>query len=288
MRSGILFALVSLAFAGFLDVSYKVFANRGLSRGCFLSAMGIVWLVLQAALLAGTEQPLTLSSASWLFGLTAGVAVTLSNLAFIESMTVLNVSLSSTVYRLNTIGVMVLGLVFLGESVSLLNFAGIGLGIAAVLLLYQRTPGTDQEATSRAVLFFGIAVFASAARATFGVLTKAGLNAGADATSLLLIAALCWAVGGIVYALVWERGLRFTPKGLGYSLLAGLLVFGTVNSLIAALASADATLVIPIANLSFLVALSVGVGLRLEVLTRQKIMAMVLAVFAIWALSASG
>ena len=175
MRSGILFALVSLAFAGFLDVSYKVFANRGDSRGCFLSAMGVVWLVLQAAVLAGTDQRLTLSSASWLFGLTAGVAVTLSNLAFIESMTVLNVSLSSTVYRLNTIGVMVLGLLFLGESVSLLNFAGIGLGIAAVLLLYQRTPGTDQETTSRAVLFLGIAVFASAARATFGVLTKAGL-----------------------------------------------------------------------------------------------------------------
>ncbi|MBU04698.1 MAG: hypothetical protein CL877_01690 [Dehalococcoidales bacterium] len=75
---------------------------------------------------------------------------------------------------------------------------------------------------------------------------------------------------------------------MGYSLLAGLLVFGTVNSLIAALASADATLVIPIANLSFLVALSVGVYLRLEVLTREKTMAMVLAVFAIWALSASG
>ena len=287
MHPGILFALVSLAFAGFLDVSYKLFADRGESRGCFLSAMAVVWLVLQTAVLAGSEQHLTLSTVNWLFGLTAGLAITASNLALIESMTVLNVSLSSTVYRLNTIGVMILGVLFLGESVSLLNYAGIGLGVAAVLLLYQRTPEIGTEATSQAALFLGIAVFASGARASYGVLTKAGLHAGADPTSLLLIAALCWAGGGLVYALVWERTLRLTLRGLGYSVLAGLLVFGTVNSLIAALANADATLVIPIANLSFLVALSVGVCLRLEALTRQKAMAKVLAVSAIWSLSAS-
>ena len=287
MHPGILFALVSLAFAGFLDVAYKLFADRGESRGCFLSAMAVVWLVMQTAVLAGTDQDLTLSRVNWLFGLAAGVAITASNLAFIESMTVLNVSLSSTAYRLNTIGVMILGVLFLGESVSLLNYAGIGLGVAAVLLLYQRASDLREEVTSKAALFLGIAVFASAARASYGVLTKAGLNAGADPTSLLLIAALCWAVGGLVYALVWERKLRLTLRGLGYSVLAGLLVFGTVNSLIAALANADATLVIPIANLSFLVALSVGVCLRLEALTRQKATAMVLAVSAIWALSAS-
>ena len=113
-----------MAFAGFLDVSYKLFADRGESRGCFLSAMAVVWLVLQTAVLAGSEQHLTLSTVNWLFGLTAGLAITASNLALIESMTVLNVSLSSTVYRLNTIGVMILGVLFLGESVSLSTMPG--------------------------------------------------------------------------------------------------------------------------------------------------------------------
>ena len=76
MHPGILFALVSLAFAGFLDVSYKLFADRGESRGCFLSAMAVGWLVLQTAVLAGSEQHLTLNTVNWLFGLTAGLAIT--------------------------------------------------------------------------------------------------------------------------------------------------------------------------------------------------------------------
>ena len=62
MHPGILFALVSLAFAGFLDVAYKLFADRGESRGFFLSAMAVVWLVLQTAALAGTGPALAVGS----------------------------------------------------------------------------------------------------------------------------------------------------------------------------------------------------------------------------------
>ena len=64
-----------------------------------------------------------------------------------------------------------------------------------------------------------------------------------------------------------------------------LLVLGTVNTLIAALQAGDASVVVPIANLGFLLALSVAVSLGLEKFTIRKLVAMAFAVTAIGVLS---
>ena len=47
MTSAITFALISLAAAGCLDVTFKKFSLKERSRGMFVFGCGVVWLFLQ-------------------------------------------------------------------------------------------------------------------------------------------------------------------------------------------------------------------------------------------------
>ena len=79
--------------------------------------------------------------------------------------------------------------------------------------------------------------------------------------------------------------MRVTRAKIKYSLASGLLVFLTVNTLFLGLQRGDASIVIPIANLSFVLVLIVSVLLRMEVLTARKAFALALAAGCIWLMS---
>ncbi|MFT5175573.1 MAG: drug/metabolite transporter (DMT)-like permease [Gammaproteobacteria bacterium] len=281
--SGVIFALLSLLFAGLLDVMYKRYSRIARSRGMFLMGMGITFCTLQLFSTWVFDETLSVSDATLTYGLAAGALVTVSNILLIESFTHLDVSLGSTIYRLNTIGVVALSWLFLAESLAVLKLMGIAFGVLAALLLYQHH---KQQTTHRDLaLFFWLAVLASVFRAGFGVLSKAGISADGNASSMMVIAATCWIVGGFTYALVRETDRQINLTIIGYSVVSGSLVFMVVNTLYAALARGDASVVIPIANLSFVVALLISVLLKMEQLTMRKVSALAFAIVAIGLLS---
>ena len=114
--AAVVFALSSLLFAGMLDVMFKRYAGKERSRGMYVLGIGIVWGGVPLLVLTVQDQPLVLDAQTLGFGLAAGLMVTLSNLLLIESLTHLDVSIGSTIYRLNTVGVVVLSFVFLAET----------------------------------------------------------------------------------------------------------------------------------------------------------------------------
>ncbi len=105
MSAAIVFALVSLLFAGINDVVFKRYARKERSRGMFVVGIGIVWGILQLLALKMQGQHLDAGMPTLGFGVAAGVMVTLSNLLLLESLAHLDVSLGSTIYRLNTLAV---------------------------------------------------------------------------------------------------------------------------------------------------------------------------------------
>ena len=109
----------------------------------------------------------------------------------------------------------------------------------------------------------------------------AGLSAQADAQSMLLLVAVCWVVGGGFYAKVVEKRFTVTKKKIAYSLLSGFLVFCIVNFLIQGLKTGQASIIIPIANMSFVVALLLSAALKTERLTVRSATAAGLAVVSI-------
>jgi len=281
MNYAVSFALASLAAAGCLDVVFKGYARKQRSRGVLIFGCGLVWLVLQSAYLAVTDLRPSFSAVTLAYGVGAGILLVAANLALVESLTRLDVSLGSTIYRLNTIGVVVLSFFFLGEDLGVIKLTGVGMGIGAVLLIYRRTV---PEPTIPS-FFVAIAIAASVTRAAYGVVTKAAIEAGADVQAILLLSAACWIAGGLAYAVFRERRLRITRQKVRYFLVAGVLVFAVGNTLIEALKFGAASIVVPIANLSFVVAMLISAAIGLEVLSRRKWIAAAFAAASIFLLA---
>lgn len=280
------FALLSLSLSGINDVLFKRYNRRERSRGMLIFGIGIVWGTLQLtdALISGATPEF--NRASWLYGIAAGICVAAANIGLLEGLRHMDVSLGSTIYRLNTIGVVILSALLLGESMTLIKGTGIALGVIAVLILHR--PPVDPE--FRKMINVGLLVMVGAAllRAAYGVISKAGLNSGADPAALILLSALCWIVSGLGYAVIIEKSHRVTVEKVFYACVSGALVYGIVRTLVAALSLGEANVVIPIANMSFLMALTVAILFKMEKLDARKAVAMGAAVVAITLLTRAG
>lgn len=102
---------------------------------------------------------------------------------------------------------------------------------------------------------------------------------------MLLIISSCWIVGGAIYARFKEKRYRLTGKKVVYSLISGTLVFLIVNSLMLAVAFGEASVVIPIANMCFTVAIAISLVIKTERLNGRKAAAIIIAVASIIFLS---
>lgn len=245
----------------------------------YVLGIGVVWSVAQCLVVLADGGEFQLDARTVAFGLGAGLLIALANLCLIESLTHMDVGLASTLYRLNTIGVVVLAAALLAEPITAAKASGVLLGVIAVALLYDRSRiAVHPRLFAR---YFWLAVLASAMRAGFGIVAKAADLQGVDLRMLLLVNAPVWIVAGGAYAIFRERRLRLTRVKVKYAVVSGLLICGVANFLALALERGEASVVVPIANMSFLVALLISVALGMERLTRRKLLAVATTVVAI-------
>ena len=284
MHPTISFALLSLLFAGINDVTFKYYSRKKRSKGMYVFGIGIVWTVLQAITFRIQGTTLLIDQNTLIFGLVSGGFLTISNILLIESLTYIDVSFGSTIYRLNTIGVIAFSALFLREPLTLLKSLGIISGIIGVSLLYHKQHNNNSNNTTFTISF-AIAVIASLARAAYGVTAKAGISQNADQNTMLILFSLSWIIGGVCYAKLREKRFRLTTKKVLYSLLSGTLVYFIVNFLMLAIKHGEASIAIPVANSSFVIALFLSMVLKIEALTPRKLCAISCAVVSIILLS---
>lgn len=277
------FALLSFLFAGVNDVVFKRYVVGDRSRGMLVLGIGVVWTALQLAVFGLRGEPLRLDGATLGFGLAAGALLVASNLLLLESLAHVDLSLGSTLYRLNTLGVVVLSYVFLDERIGANKGAGIALGVGAVLLLSHRPARHARSA--RDALFLAAVIAAALLRAAYGVTTRKAMLEAVRPAPLLLVVSSCWIAGGAAYAALRERRLRLTREKAAYAAASGTLVFVIVYCLLLAVERGEASVVIPIANMSFVIALAVSLLTGMERLTPRKLLAVGAAVAAIALLS---
>jgi len=270
-------SLCCLFVAGALDVVLKLYASSPRSRGVLIGGIGFFWVSMQlvTVYLRGVE--LTFDSTTVLYGSIAGVFVTASNIMLVESLGRLPVSLGSTIYRLNTVPLVLFAVLILGEDLSRLEFAGVVVAIVAVLIL--RPPRTS---SNFAPIWLLIVIGASIIRAAYGLVTKYALHHGADPDTMILLAGIGWCFGGPLYALVRESDLRRIGRDIaGYSIAGGVLVFGVVWLLTHALRTGDASIVVPVTNMGFVAALIFAIVAGMEKLDRRKLSGVCCAVIAV-------
>ena len=281
--SAVTLALFSLFFNGCNDTVFKKYALKSRSRGMMIAGSGLVWTIWQCIYLEYYSGGVSTDLLTVSYGLTAGIILVLANILLLESLTHLQISLCSTIYRLNTIGVVVLSYVFLSEDLGLNKLIAIGLGITSVLLLYNPS---EKNSDKQLYFIFLIIIFAaSLLRASYGVLSKYAILEGASVLGMIPYSSICWVAGGLLYAAIVEKRIRLTGKKIVYMLISGTLIFLTVTSLLKAISLSQASIVIPIANCSFIVALCFSVLLKLERMNKLKFLAVIFALCSIVMLS---
>jgi drug/metabolite transporter (DMT)-like permease len=223
--------------------------------------------------------PFSWNAHAALWGLISGGVLLCANALLIESLAGINVSLGSTIYRLNTIAVVIFAVVFLNEGLTVAKVTGVGLGVVAVVLLYHRGGRSGNDRLLR--LSVGLVIIAALLRAVFGLLAKVGVTGGTDPFLLMIYIGAGWTAAAVIYASV--RRNRTAPGAgvLRYAIMSGTLVCLVASFLLLGLRAGEASVVIPIANMSFIAALLISAAAGMERLTAAKLLAVASAAAAI-------
>lgn len=274
----ILFAFCCLGFSAVNDFIFKLFARKERSRGLFVALIGAVWLLLLVWL---PRDPETSPAATWVWGSISGLFSVAGNLLLIEAMGRQSAGLCSTIYRLNLVLVVAGAWLFLGESLTAAQFAGVVLALTAIVAFLPKRDGVHLEK-----LGFRLVVLAAVLRAGMGLAYRYGFLHGADRNGVIVINSLFWIVGGLLYALLREKHLAApSRKLLVYGAVSGILVVGIVFFMAAALQSGAAGIVLPIAQMSFLGTYLLGMAFLKEPLTPRGVLALVAGIAGVALLS---
>lgn len=196
-----------------VDIVFKHFSMQIRSRGTYIAGIGVVWTFLQFTILT---DHIRIDGQTIAFGLLAGLLVSFANLALIESLQHMDVSTASTIYRLNSVVVVVLAIVLLGEDLTIVKSTGVLLGVAGVIALYKR-----ESYPKKIISIFWLVVLAGLLRASFGIVSKAAVSRGIDPMMMLLVNGPVWILAGGSYAMLREMGLCVTRDVLLYSMISG-------------------------------------------------------------------
>ena len=275
---GIVYALASLGFAGVNDLVFKKFGNKPRSVGLFLVGVGIVWTSFFLGL-AVVRHTCEVTRSTLLIGSIAGVLSALANILLIEGMKRSSAAIAATIYRLNLVFVVLLAVLFLGESMSWPRAAGTALAIAAVMLF--SLPSEKTKSTNIAAKFIALLVLASFLRACVGISFKVAGTWAVSDEMFLSVTGVWWSIAGIIYFLLREREMRCTRAVVRYAAISGALICGIVFFLKLAVNIADASVAVTISQFSFLVTAPLSAIVLRERFAARKLAGIALAVVCI-------
>ena len=281
---GVLCAFACLILTALNDFVFKLFARKERSKGLFVAIIGVFWLLALLPLPHGEKVNWT---ATILWGSISGFFSAGGNILLIEGMSRQSAGLCSLIYRLNMVPVIIGASLFLGQTTGPLQYVGIACAIGAILLFQWGNSSGNSEAKKKVTAGIILVVIASLMRAGMGLSYDYGFDVGADKNAVPQINSLFWIVGGLLYAFTRERKMlrERDKKLLGYGALSGILVSGIVVFMAWSLAYGDAVIVLPIAQMGFILTFLLGVIFLKEPFRKKHIAALLCGIAAVILLS---
>ena len=265
MTPGIGLALAAMLCFGAGDLLYKRAAQAGVESRHFimLQAWGFCPTVTLYAWL--TDNLHVGRSAIW--GALAGLFALVAFYNFAQSLRTGSISANAPIFRLNFTITAALAILLLGEPATVLKLTGLALALVSVWLLLAEPA---QSPARRSLASLTRVLIATAALAFANLFYKIGLLQGARPETLL--SAQAWVFCSLATAFVFavDRRLHVPPTIWRYSgPAAALLAVGFVL-LLHGLLIGPASVLIPVAQLGFVVTAVFGVVLFKESLTLRK------------------
>ena len=279
----IIYALCCLAFAAFNDFVFKLFANNSeastehKSCGTFVAIVGLIEVLGLSWLINDVSD----WNATIIWGFTSGFLSVISNMLLIESMRYQSAGISSTIFRLNMVLVVIGGYLLFNEPLTCLLIIGIACAALSIIAFIPPSNNNVQIAHKTA-MGFTLALVACILRAIMSLSYKGAFTHGADVNGVTVITGVSWIIGGLAFALIRDRHLSFPNKNeWTIGIVSGALVCGIVFFMARMNAYGNASIVNPIAQMSFLGTFILSALFLHEQVTLKKLVAILLGCAAI-------
>jgi drug/metabolite transporter (DMT)-like permease len=285
MTQPVVYALVAMVCYGLSDFIYKQGAAAGIRADHFLMAQAWFFCPLVILYALATHTLVIDPAAMW--GSLAGAFIFVGFYYFFRSLVAGAISTNASIFRMNFIVTVVLVVALLGEPLTLSKVAGLALALLATWLLVgagvNANPAAN-EARRRSLVQVAIATLAFGASNFFHTV---GLRHGAVPETLAAAQAALFMPLATAVVYVTDRKLRPSPVTLTYGAAAAIVLLGATIFLLRGVADGQASVLVPIAQMGFIIAALLGVSILRERVTIRKAIGLASALAALVLLARS-
>jgi len=278
------YAVAAMVCYGIVDFIYKRAASAGIRADHFL--MGQAWFFLPAMVVYASITHTLVPALAALWGCLAGIFVFTGLYYFVRSLVSGAVGINASIFRLNFIVTAALAIVVLGEPLTLSKGVGLLLALLATWLLVgalQPSGGTSERARLRSLADVSIATLAFGASSFFHTL---GLRHGVQPETMAVAQALIFMPLATTVVFSADRKL---PPGVAfkYGAVAAIFLLAATILFLRGVALGQASILVPIAQMGFIVTAALGVVFLREAVTVRKLVGLAAAASALAVLAAS-
>jgi uncharacterized membrane protein len=222
-----------------------------------------------------------------LWGSLAGLFAFIGLYYFFRSLAGGAVSTNASIFRLNFIVTAVLAIMLLGEPLTHAKLAGLGLALSATWLLLgaERTADPASSRASRRSL--GAVMAATLAFGASNFFHTVGLRHGGVPETLAVAQAAVFMPLATLVVYRADRRLAPPPLTFVYGAIAAVVLLGATILLLHSVAHGQASVLVPIAQMGFIVAALLGIFVLGERVTLRKAAGLAAALAALTALAVS-
>lgn len=259
---------------GLGDLVYKRGAAAGAEPHHFMMVQ--TWFFMPAVTLYGYYTGTLAFGAGALWGALAGLFVIIGYYNFAYSLKAGSVSIVAPVFRLSFALTAVLAVLFLGEPLTAQKVAGLALALAAVWMLLgaPSAEGGAQglDGAKRRVRNAPLArvLVATVAVAIANFIYKLGLRAGATPATLIAAQACVAVTFATAFAARIDRGIRPSAIALRHAPFAAIALSIAFILMVKGLELGEASVLVPVAQMGFVVTASLGFLFLREAFTLRK------------------
>jgi drug/metabolite transporter (DMT)-like permease len=270
---------------GLADFVYKRAAAAGVQAHHFIMAQA--WCFAPTVTLYGVYSQTLSFEAPALWGAAAGLLGFTAFYNFARSLEGGSVSVNAPVFRLNFTVTAALAVLLLGEPLTVYKLAGLALALLAVWMLLG---GTDHGATAAHRASRSSLVRVLIATLSLGIanlLYKFGLRDGATPATLLVAQAGVFVSLATGFAGFVDRRIEPSRSVWPHAAIAAVLLVLAFIFLLESLARGEASVLVPIAQMGFVVTAMLGFMFLRESITTRRAAGLAIALGALACLARS-
>lgn len=270
---------------GFSDFIYKRAAAAGIRADHFLMVQAWFFCPL-VVLYALATCTLDINLAAF-WGSLAGAFAFVGFYYFVRSLAAGSVSINASIFRLNFIVTAVLAIALLNEPLTATKIAGLVLALLATWLLVGAGQAADRASNgARRIALIQVA----AATVSFGASNffhTVGLRHGAGPEALAVAQAALFMPLATVVVYFADRKLSPPAVTFKYGAATAIVLLAATIFLLHSIALGQASVLVPIAQMGFIIAALLGIFVLREPVTIRKAIGLASALAALAVLAAS-